>query len=436
MFLPEIASLKIEMIPAIDKESVVTVSLLLGLLLPGGRPRGSNPFGLVDLLALTYVLCPLLTSIHNQQPLVAGERVLPGVGLYDAVSAAIIQAINLFPFYVGRRHFGESSSPEQILRALIQAGLIYSALVLLEVRLSPVLHSWVYGFFQSSFVIESRLGGFRSPVFMRNGLVVAFFMLTCALAATTFWRLRIRVFGPPSAPAAWLSVVLVLCKAAGSLLYLLVFGPVIRLLSPHRQVVLALTIATIGISYPILRASNLFPSSELVQIASSISEERAASLKTRFDQEEQLLAHASERFLFGWGRFGRSRVYDEYGKDITLTDGRWIITFGTFGALGFLAEFGLLVAPIFGMVRNLRFSRSPSETQLIAALTTILAVCLVEQLPNDCLDAWVWLIAGAVFGQVERLRLQRRRSISGTNALKSRIGITPGISAQLSQLKQ
>lgn len=418
MFLPEIASLKIEMMPAIDKGSIVSLSLLLGLLVVGAKDRPFPRLGIIDLFAVVHVFCPLLTSINNQQPLFAGDRVVPGVGLYDGVSAVIVQAIGLVPFYVGRRHFGVPNSSEQILRALIVAGLIYSPLMLVEVRLSPVLHSWVYGFFQSSFVVEARLGGFRSPVFMRNGLVVAFFMLTCTLAAIAFWRMKIRVFAPPARAASWLSVVLILCKAAGSLVYLLVFGPVIRFLSPKRQVTLAVTLAVIGLCYPILRTSNLFPTIELVNLASSVSEDRAASLKTRFDQEDQLLAHASDRFYFGWGRFGRSRVYDEYGKDITLTDGRWIITFGTFGALGFLAEFGLLVIPILKMAKSLRFSRSHRERHLLAATTVILAVSVVEQLPNDCLNAWIWLIAGAVSAQADRLRLMTKPGISLASAFR------------------
>ena len=55
-----------------------------------------------------------------------------------------------------------------------------------------------------------------------------------------------------------------------------------------------------------------------------------------------MLERASERILFGWGRFGRSRVYNEYGSDISVTDGRWIITLGQFGVVGFMGEFGLL----------------------------------------------------------------------------------------------
>ena len=87
----------------------------------------------------------------------------------------------------------------------------------------------------------------------------------------------------------------------------------------------------IALLYPLLRAEGLFPDKLLVGIAEQVNVERAGSLLTRFEQEQQLLDRSSERPIFGWGRFGRSRVYDEYGKDISLTDGLWIITLGSSG---------------------------------------------------------------------------------------------------------
>ena len=42
------------------------------------------------------------------------------------------------------------------------------------------------------------------------------------------------------------------------------------------------------------------------------------------------------------------RVYDsDTRRDISVTDGHWIITLGQAGLLGFIAEFGLLTLPIF-----------------------------------------------------------------------------------------
>ncbi|MCK9912753.1 hypothetical protein MXD81_26600, partial [Microbacteriaceae bacterium K1510] len=77
----------------------------------------------------------------------------------------------------------------------------------------------------------------------------------------------------------------------------------------------AAALVLLALLYPSLRASDLFPTTQLYNMALSVSEDRAGSLKFRFDQEQQLLDHARERFLFGWGRFGRNRLYDESSGD-------------------------------------------------------------------------------------------------------------------------
>ena len=108
--------------------------------------------------------------------------------------------------------------------------------------------------------------------------------------------------------------------------------PVIRFAPPRLQLWLGVVLVSVALLYPTLRATDFFPTMYLVDTAASVSDDRAQSLKFRFDQEQQLLDHAWKRFSFGWGRFGRNRVYDEEsGRDLSVTDGQWIITMGQFG---------------------------------------------------------------------------------------------------------
>ena len=128
------------------------------------------------------------------------------------------------------------------------------------------------------------------------------------------------------------------------------------------------------------------------------------SLQVRFDSEQQLLERASERRLFGWGRWGRSRVYNENGKDLSTTDGRWTITLGQFGIFGFLAEFGLLAWPVFCAASALRFAESERDSIFLGALALILGINMIDLLPNAPLSPWTWLLAGALLGRTEALR--------------------------------
>ena len=161
----------------------------------------------------------------------------------------------------------------------------------------------------------------------------------------------------------------------------------------------AVVLASVAMLYPLLRAEGLFPDRVLVNVAQHLNDERAGSLQTRFEQEQQLLDRSAERPIFGWGRFGRSRVYDGDGKDISLTDGLWIITLGSFGLVGFLAQFGLLALPVFRAASSFKFATSDQDRLFLAAFTLIVALGLVEQLPNSSLGSWNWFLAGSLLGK-------------------------------------
>jgi hypothetical protein len=148
----------------------------------------------------------------------------------------------------------------------------------------------------------------------------------------------------------------------------------------------------------------MFPTNMMVSAARSVSADRARSLKVRFDNEDQLLARSLERPVFGWGRFGRSRVYDPAtGKDISITDGHWLITLGQFGIFGFIAEFGLLAMAVFRASLALKFCESKTDKVLLSALSLIAAVNVLDLLPNSGLVPWTWLICGALLGRAEAL---------------------------------
>jgi len=163
----------------------------------------------------------------------------------------------------------------------------------------------------------------------------------------------------------------------------------------------------IALCYPALRTTNLFPTTLLLDAAASLDADRAASLKFRFDNEDRLLQRASERFWFGWGRFGRNRVYSETGRDLSITDGEWIIRLGIFGFVGFVAEFGLIAFSVFRVLPAIKFAESKRDSIFISALALIVAINLVDLLPNASISPWTWFLAGALMGQAERLRARR-----------------------------
>lgn len=411
LLLPVGTAIKFEGIPAFDKVSVGNLSALIGCIFLARRSlRLWRQFGLVEVLMLAFVLSPFVTCVLNKDPIFVGDRTFPAETFYDGLSAVVSQIIYLTPFLLGRRFLRQVQDTEVMLRSLAVAGLLYSLPMLLEVRLAPQLHIWIYGFFPHTFSDQFRGGAFRPVVFLGHGLIVAFFSMTTLVAASVFWRMGRRVVPlSPGGVTAYLSVMLVLCRSLGSLLYGAILVPLVRFATPRLQLRIAVILAAIALCYPVLRLADLVPTNFVLGIVNRVDVERARSLETRFIQERRLLDRAAERFWFGWGRWSRSRVRDDdTGKDVSTTDGLWVITMGTFGFCGYLALFGLLALPVFRAAAALRSARSPPESLFLAALGLIAAITLFEQLPNSYLSPWAWLGAGALLGRVEMLNTVRR----------------------------
>lgn len=426
MLLPVGAEIKLhEGIPGLDKVSLPNIATLIGCLLLVQRPsRMWRRFGFAGVLILMNLVGPFITAELNGDPIIVGNTVLPSETHYDAVSAAFNQFLFVLPFFVGRLVLRGSTENEETLRVLAIAGLLYSIPMLLEIRLSPQLHFWLYGYYPSEFLQQMRENGFRPVVFMGHGLIVAFFAMTTAVAAAALWRIRSPIMRlQPGIVTGYLSVLLVLCKSLGALSYGAVLVPLVRLATPRLQLRVALVLVSVALLYPLLRTTDLFPTTGMVEVAKSISGERANSLEFRFTNEDRLLQRASQRLFFGWGRFGRSRVYDESGKDVSVTDGFWIIVLGTYGLFGFIAEFGLLVFPVVRAVSAVKFVESKREAVLLGALALIIATNVVDLLPNATISPWTWLLAGALLGRVESIWASARRQIqSRSNFTKQGIG--------------
>jgi hypothetical protein len=423
LLLPVGTFFKIEMIPQLDKGSIPTLCALFGCMIVSGRHLQSRKkFGFIEIVVLMYLFSPVITSLLNQDFIVVGGIVLPGVGIYDGLSALLNQFIALIPFFLGRQFLREFKHTHQILNVLVVAGVAYSIPLLFEIRFSPQLHFWIYGYYPSAFIQEMREdGGFRPMVFMGHGLLASFFAMTTVVASAALWRTNDRLFGVKAAGwfTFYLGFVLYLCKSGAATIYGLVLTPLVRLGTPKMQMRVAASLVSLALLYPLLRMTEFFPTQLLVDGAAAVNKPRAVSLQFRFEQEETLLQHASDRSWFGWGRFGRNRVYNKdwqgVGVDNSVTDGRWIITLGQFGIVGFLAEFGLLAMPVFRGMRVLKSVQSFQASLYLAAICLILAVNLIDLLPNSALSPWTWLLAGSLLGVSETARADDRSKARKTN---------------------
>jgi len=417
LLLPPLpATFDFPLMPPLSKETLpnLTVFLIFFFALDG---RGSilPKNKLAVFLIFLFVLTPMATVLTNREPVVFVTSYLPGLKILDAIALPMNQAILLLGFIMARSMLDTEEAQRDILVALLIGGLIYSLPMLIEIRLSPQLNLWVYGFYQHLFEQGIRGDGYRPLVFLFHGIWAAFFMMTSVIAAFSLWRSQALKFSQRYFVAAvYLVVILVLCKTLGALIYAILLVPLVVFASTKTQLRIATMLAFLALAYPVLKGADMVPTNAMLDAASKVSGERANSLKFRFDNEDDLRKRAAEKPLFGWGSWGRNHLHNPIDGTITsVSDGRWIITLGVYGWFGFLAEFGLLGLPMLLLWRETRHLRSKEISPHLGPLALILAINLVDLVPNATLTTLTWLVSGALMGHAELLAKRRRKLAAG-----------------------
>jgi hypothetical protein len=400
MFLPVGVTFNIPMTPPLGKPNLPYLCVLIGCLLRCPARVTKLPrekwFVACSLLGLVG---GALTGLTNSEaiPLGAtGEIVIPAMGIKDGMFVGISE---FFPgclaFYLGYMLSRGTRDVERLLAGLGIAGIVYCPFAIVEMRMSPLFHHWVYGLGLGVFDQSIRWGGYRPSVFMNHGLTLARFFMVTTLALFTLAKTRRYLLGVPIRLLAWFNaVILVLCRSTGAVLLALVGVAVILLAKPKRQLLVASILAISVLVYPWLRASGLFPVSEILSAAGALDTDRSSSLAFRFVNEDMLLAHARERILFGWGTYGRSFVYDASGMGTTVVDGFWIIMLGESGIPGLVVSFGIMLWPVVWARRRLRKYGNEVNLAPLAGLALIIALVTVDLIPNGIWAYYPFLLAG------------------------------------------
>lgn len=412
LLLPPETAFDFPLVPPFDKSSIPNLSafLIVTVVLRRKIPIFSGTPA-IRLLLILFVASPVATTLLNTDPIYVGSVIVPGRPISDAFAQLVRQALFLLPFFLARRWLTTETAQREILLALLLGGLVYSIPMLIEVRLSPQINIWVYGFFPHAFDQQIRFGGFRPVVFLTHGLVVAFFALTAVIAAFGLWRAeKAKNRGPYLLYGGYLLAVLVLCKSVGALIYAAAAVPILLFARPRTQILIAGLLAAVVVAYPILRGAGMIPVESMIERAATIQEERAESLAYRLRNEAEVLAHTEQRPIFGWGGGGRNNVlYDPTAPNpdervsYAVLDGRWIIVLSIFGWSGYMVEFGLLALPLILLAWRTRDRESKNISLYVGPVALILGFNVFELLPNSPLTPFTWLLAGAILGHAESL---------------------------------
>jgi len=390
LFLPP-AGYEIPGFPDYTKVTATTFGVLLAIILFDWQQLLSIRCRLFDMPMICWCLCPFASSISN------------GLGVYDGLSAIFEQTSKWgLPYLIGRVYLRNLNDFREVAIILFLGGLVYTPFCLWEIRMSPQLGRYLYGIGGVGIEYFNEFGkwGSRPRVFMGNALIVGTFMTAASLMGIWLWKTRCltSLWGLSAASLTLLLLITtLLCKNLGALA-LLALGTAALFSTKrlHSSVVIYLLILASPL-YMSLRITGKWSATPLVNTAAIIHEQRASSLQFRLNNEDLLAAKALQRPVFGWGRWGRARVYREDGKDISVTDGLWVIALGNTGVVGLVT---LTMAMLLPPVMFLR--RYPARTWVhpaiapAAALAVLVTLYMIDNLFNDMLNPIYVVTAGGL----------------------------------------
>ncbi|MBI1367302.1 MAG: O-antigen ligase domain-containing protein [Planctomycetes bacterium] len=406
LFLP-IAGFHFEGLPDYSKSTVIgVVPLIAAILFDTSTVLNLRPRW-IDIPILFVCCVPMASSLFN------------GLGPYDGMSAVLGSSMDLLvPWILGRMYFADLRGMRELAIAIMIGGLIYVPFCLFEVRMSPQLHYWVYGFHQSAPQMDHRLGGYRPKVFMQHGIALGLWMSIATSVCLVLWRSRAvkQVMGIPMSYAFWaLLVTTVLCRASNAYtLLLLVFMVFYVLLRLRIRWVMVLVLISPMI-YIADRMTTDVIAPEMIDIAEVFSQNRADSLGTRIDQENQQRDHIMQQIWFGWGGWNRNVVITTKGR--WITDSLWIITISKNGWIATVMMWLVFCLPGILLARRLplEYLVHPMFAPATALALTAMMVSF-DSVFNAMIGPPYFVVCGALGGLVTTLRRPARRAVPARRA--------------------
>ena len=391
LFLPLLAIERIGL-PALDKASATMAGILLGtaLFAPnqflGLRPRW------FDIPMAAWIIAPFLSAVHFN-----GD-------VYDGATAAFDHLVLWgLPYLIGRIYLTNYTAFRDVAVGLVIGAMTYIPFAIWEMRMSPQLHAKIYG-------VPARTNweswGFvpllqwKPTVFMDTPFSVTMLMGMAALVALVMsrWRIGQRALGVPLGPLAGVLVVMtVMCKVWSGILMMGTGVGVMLLSRTFNTRVLLIALLLVPPLYMVSRAAGRWSGEPVPALVAQLSERRADSFSVRLRHERMLADRAMQRPIFGWGGWGRWRVTDDRGRDVTRSDGLWVITLGRTGIFGLTSLTLILLLPLGMFVYKVppALWNDPAAA-LMMAFALMPALHMIDNLPNAFPNPLFYMVAGGM----------------------------------------
>ncbi len=401
LILPSKYSLPIPYPTWLTKWTLPPITLFFALMIFAWKPLAkARPLRGVETSFVILALACFLTMWTNQDALVYGKTVIAGEKFGDFLSDLTRSVSDPWAvFFIGRAMFRSTKDLVMLGRMMAIACVCLFLPILVEIRFSPQINQWVYGYGTGDFLQSLRFDGYRPQVLFDHGLTLAAFMAACLFITIGLARAKYPIAGYP---AKWFSVLagveLLLAKSMGSVVYAVLFVPLLIKASPKRVATIASVVMLLFVSYPILRWNGVIPTKQITDFFKDISPERAHSLKYRFDMEDGMLDKARARPWFGFGGYGRLFVYNSRtGRSETIPDG---VVAMTLAGRGFVAFYAYFFPYAFAVLRARLLMpkiRKPKNRALLAALATTCAVIMFDLIINSVFFPLFMMLFGILY---------------------------------------
>lgn len=416
LMLPELVEFDLPGLPPMDKHQISALIVFFAVIFGRKDETGRASSVLIPFVILLIVVGAAGTYWTNRDDLtVSPVSTKGGLSIADGIQMTTNGLLFvLLPFWLGTKLFNTRERVIQLAKVMLAFGLLYGLFMLVEIRMSPRMNIWIYGFHQHSWRQALRNDGYRPIVFMAHGLATTMYCVT-----SIFWGVTLTKMGERlgTHQTRWLTIflfgVLCLSNSFGSLIYAVCLTPILWKAPPRLLSLLASVLALFVLFIPLLRVTHALPLEELVLKLAEHKPDRALSLGFRFDMEEMVLDKWIERPWFGYGGYGRGRVFDEEGHNITVLDSAWIIAVSKAGILGFSWLFLMLLAPIGKARKHIARVPDRAERVLFSGLAIIVVVSAFDLLMNGLFTYFPLLLAGALYGYSVTLE-QRGYAPAGT----------------------
>jgi hypothetical protein len=387
LILPPKYSLPLQFCTWLTKWTLPPITVFVALLIFAWKPLAkARPFRGAETSFVIMALACFLTMWTNQDALVYGPTFIAGEKFADFLSDLTRSVSDPWAvFFIGRAMFRSTRDFVMLGRMMAIGALCLVLPILIEIRMSPQFNNWIYGYGTSDFVQSLRFGGYRPQLLFGHGLTLAAFLAACLLVSIGLARAKYSIAGYP---AKWISltigVTLLICKSMGSILYAVIFAPLLLRASPKRVTTIASVLMMLFMTYPILRWNGVIPTKGISDFFKDISPERAQSLKYRFDMEDGMLDKARERPWFGFGGYGRLFVYNKYnGRSESIPDGVVAMTLAGRGFVTFYAYFFPYALAVLRARLLLPKIRKQKNRMMLAALAMTCAIILFDLIINS-----------------------------------------------------